>query len=93
MQCRFEKNDIRLYNAIKQVKKGYSVRQAGLPENRNVKAEAQWKLSPDQTMESAAMAVFSMPEVHIGKEVFDCEVLCVHRHSGYVVAVRVRTKV
>ena len=28
-----------------------------------------------------------MLEVQIGKEVFDCVVLCVHRHSGYVVAV------
>ena len=30
------------------------------------------------------MDVFSMPEVHIGKETFDCVVLCVDRHSGYV---------
>ena len=32
------------------------------------------------------MDVFSMPEVHIGKETFDCVVLCVDRHSGYVLA-------
>ena len=38
------------------------------------------------------MDVFSMPEVHIGKETFDCVVLCVDRHSGYVVAIPARKK-
>ena len=38
------------------------------------------------------MDVFSMPEVHIGKETFDCVVLCVDRHSGYVVAVPARKR-
>ena len=38
------------------------------------------------------MDVFSMPEVHIGNETFDCVVLCVDRHSGYVVAVPARKK-
>ena len=38
------------------------------------------------------MDVFSMPEVHIGKEVLDCVVLCVDRHSGYVMAVPARKK-
>ena len=36
------------------------------------------------------MDVFSMPEVHIGKECFDCVVLCVDRHNGYFVAVPAR---
>ena len=30
------------------------------------------------------MDVFCIPEVHIGKEVFDCCVLCVDRHSVYI---------
>ena len=38
------------------------------------------------------MNVFTMPEVHIGKDTFDCVVLCVDRHSGYVVAVPARKK-
>ena len=87
MQRRFEIDEIGLYNAIKQVKKGCSVCQANNPDNRNVRGEAQWTPVPDQPMESVAMDVFSMPEVHIGKEVFDCVVLCVDRYSGYVVAV------
>ena len=33
------------------------------------------------------MDVFFMPEVHIAKEVLDCVVLCVNRHSGDIVAV------
>ena len=92
MQRRFEIDQIGLYNAIKKVRKGCSVCQACNPDNRNVKGEAQWTPVPDQPMESVAMDVFSMPEVHIGKETFDCVVLCVDRHSGYGVAVPARKR-
>ena len=68
-----------------------SVRPA-IPITGTSRGEAQWTPVPDQPMESVAMDVFSMPEVHIGKETFDCVVLCVDRHSGYVVAVPARKK-
>ena len=92
MQRRFEIDQISLYSAIKKVRKGCSVCQACNSDNRNIKWEAQWTPVPDQPMESVAMDIFSMPEVHIGKETFDCVVLCVDRHSGYVVAVPARKK-
>ena len=92
MQRRFEIDHIVLYTTIKKVRKGCSVFEACNPDNRNVKGEAQWTPVPDQPMESVAMDVFSMPEVHIGKETFDCVVLCVDRHSGYVVAFPARKK-
>ena len=92
MQRQFEIDEIGLYNAIKQVKKGCSVCQARNPDNPNVRGEAQWTPIPDQPMESVAMDVFSMHGVHIGKEVSDCVVLCVNRHSGYIVAVPARKK-
>ena len=92
MQRWFEIDQIGLYTAIKKVRKGCSVCQACNPDNRNVKGEAQWTPVPDQPKESVAMDVFSIPEVHIGKETFDCVVLCVDRHSGYVVAVPARKK-
>ena len=92
MQRWFEIDQIGLYTAIKKVRKGCSVCQACNPDNRNVKGEAQWTPVPDQPMESVAMDVFSMPEVHIGKETFDFVVLCVDRHSGYVVDVPARKK-
>ena len=38
------------------------------------------------------MDVFSMPEVHIAEKVFDCVVLCVDQHSGYIVAVPTHKK-
>ena len=91
-QFRLEINEIRLYNAIKHVKKGFLVCQACNPDNQNVQGEAQWKPIPNQPMESVAMDVFCRLEVHIGKEVFDCVVLCVDRHSGYIVAVAARKK-
>ena len=92
MQRRFKIDQISPYSAIKKVRKGCSVCQACNPDNRNVKGEAQWTPVPDQPMESVAMDVFSMPKVHIGKETFDCVVLCMDRHSGYVVAVPARKK-
>ena len=92
MQRRFDIDQIGHYNAIKKVRKGCSVCQACNADNRNVKGEAQWTPVPDQPMESVAMDVFSMPEVHIVKETFDCVVLCVDRQSGYVVAVLARKR-
>ena len=87
LQHRLEIDEIGLYNAIEQVKKGCSVCQACDPHNQDVGGKAKWTPIPDQPMEIVAMDVFSMPEVHIGKEVFDCVVLCVDQHSGYIVAV------
>ena len=92
MQRRFEIDQISLYSAIKKFRKGCSVCQACNPDNRNVKSAAQWTPVPDQPMQSVAMDVFSMSEVHIGKATFDCVVLCVDRHSGYVVAVPARKR-
>ena len=92
MQRRFGIDQIGLYNAIKKVRKGCSVSQACNPDNQNVTGEAQRTPVPDQPMESVAMDVFSMPKVHIGKETFDCLVLCVDRHSGYLVAVPARRR-
>ena len=37
-------------------------------------------------MESVALDVFSIPEVHIGREVVSCVVLCVDRQGGYIAA-------
>ena len=77
MQCRFELDEIRLYNAIKQVKKGCSVCQACNRDSPNVKREAQWTPIPEQPMASVAMDVFSMPEVHIGRNRFGwCGPVC-----------------
>ena len=92
MQRRFKIDEIGLYNAIKDVKKGCSVCQACNPDNLNAQVESEWTPNPDQPMESVAMDFFSMPEIHIGKEVFDCVVLCLDRHSGYVVAVPARKR-
>ena len=92
MQRWFEMDEIGLYNATKQVKKGFSVCQACNADNRNIKGKAQWTPIPDQPMESVAMDVFSMPEMHIRKEVFDFVVPWLDRHSGYMLAVPARKK-
>ena len=38
-------------------------------------------------MRSVSMDVFAMPEVTVEGEVFDCVIVAVDRHSGYIVAV------
>ena len=42
---------------------------------------------PEAPMRSVAMDVFAMPEVTDEGETYDCVILAVHRHSGYIVAV------
>ena len=42
---------------------------------------------PEAPMRSVAMDVFAMPEVTVEGETYDCVILAVGRHSGYIVAV------
>ena len=42
---------------------------------------------PEAPMRSVAMEVFAMPEVTVEGETYDCVILAVDRHSGYIVAV------
>ena len=42
---------------------------------------------PEAPMRSVAMVVFAMPEVTVEGETYDCVILAVERHSGYIVAV------
>ena len=42
---------------------------------------------PEAPMLSLAMDVFAMPEVTVEGETYDCVILAVDRHSGYIVAV------
>ena len=42
---------------------------------------------PEAPMRSVAMYVFAMPEVTVEGETYDCVILAVDRHSGYIVAV------
>ena len=39
-------------------------------------------------MRSVAMDVFAMPEVTVEGETYDCVILAVDRHSGYIVVKR-----
>ena len=42
---------------------------------------------PEAPMRSVAMAVFAMPKVTVEGETYDCVILAVDKHSGYIVAV------
>ena len=43
-------------------------------------------------MEAAGIDKFATPPVRHGKQVYDCVIMCVDRHSGYLVAVPARDK-
>ena len=47
---------------------------------------------PDGPIESVSMDVSSMPEVKVGKDTYDCVVIIVRRHLGYLVAVPAKKK-
>ena len=42
---------------------------------------------PESPMRSISIDVFAMPQLTVDGEVFDCVILAVDRHSGYIVAV------
>ena len=42
---------------------------------------------PEAPMRSVAMDVFAMPEVTVEGETYDCVILAVDSHGGYIVAV------
>ena len=55
--------------------------------NRSRQGEQEWAVVPDEPMQSVALDVFSMPAVKDATGTYDCVVVCVDRHSGYMVAV------
>ena len=55
--------------------------------NRSTAGRPVYTTIPERPMRSISMDVFAMPEVTVEGEVFDCVILAVDRHSGYMVAV------
>ena len=62
------------------------------PANYSVAGNEQWTPIPDRPIESVSIDVFSMPEIKAGKDTYDCVVIVVDRHSGYLVAVPANKK-
>ena len=57
------------------------------PANYSLAGDQQRRPIRDRPLESVSMDVFSMPEVKVGKDTYDCVVIVVNRHLGYSVAV------
>ena len=55
--------------------------------NRSTAGSPPYTAIPESPMRSISMDVFAMPEVTVEGEVFDCVILAVECHSGYIVAV------
>ena len=55
--------------------------------NRSTAGNAVHTAVPESPMRSISMDVFAMPDVTVQREVFDCAILAVDRHSGYILAV------
>ena len=84
MLRRFAFNDIGMWKALRAVRKGCAVCQVCNPRKPAAAGEPQCTPVPERAMESVALDVFSMPEVHISPEEFKCVVLCVDDHNGYI---------
>ena len=80
----------RVQRLAEQVRKSCLVCQAcesGHPSN---KAQVQWTPIPSGVMERVALDVFSLPETKFEGKLFDCVVLCVDSHIGWMLAMRAR---
>ena len=77
---------------LNKVKSHCQVCAACNPANYLLAGDQQWTPIPDRPMESVSMDVFSMAEVKVGKDTYDCVVIVVNRHSGYLVAVPAKKK-
>ena len=77
---------------LNKVKSHCKVCAACSPVNYSLAGDQQWTPIPDRPMESVSMDVFSMPEVEVGKDTYDCVVIVVDCHSGYLVAVPAKKK-
>ena len=55
--------------------------------NHSTAGNSVYTAIPEAPMRSVAMDVFAMPEVTVEGETYDCAILAVERHSGYIVAV------
>ena len=64
-----------------------AVCQATKSPNHSTAGNLVYTAIPEDPMRSVAMDVFAMPEVTVEGDTYDCVILAVDRHSGYIVAV------
>ena len=77
---------------LNKVKSHCQVCAACNPANYSLAGDQQWTPIPDKPMEPVSMDVFSIPKVKLGKVTYDCVVIVVDRHSGYLVVVPAKKK-
>ena len=75
------------YAVLNRYCKACAVCRATKHPNRSTLGVPVYTAIPESPMRSISMDVFAMPEVTVEGEVFDCVILAVDRHSGYIVAV------
>ena len=78
---------------LNKVKSNCQVCAACNPANYSLVGDEQWTPIPERPMESVSMDIFSMPEVKVGKDTYDCVVIVVDRHLGSLVAFWPRKRV
>ena len=64
-----------------------AVSRAEKSQNHSTAGNQVYTAIPEAPMRSVTMDVFAMPEVTVEEEIYDCVILAVDRHSGYIVAV------
>ena len=75
------------YAVLNRYCKACAVCRATKHPNQSTAGNPVYTAIPGSPMGSISMDVFAMPKVTVEGEVFDCVILAVDRHSGYIVAV------
>jgi hypothetical protein len=68
------------------VKRGCVICQVSEPPNWATKGKYESTPIPEAPFQSVSVDIFSMPEVSWRENTFDCVVICVDRHSGWMIA-------
>ena len=75
------------YAVLNRYCKACAVCRATKHHNRSTARDPVYTAIPGSPIRSISLNVFAMPEVTVEGEVFDCVILAVDRHRGYIVAV------
>ena len=75
------------YAVLKRYCKACAVCRATKHPNQSTAVNPVYTAIPESPMRSISMDVFTLPEVPVEGEVFDCIILAADRHSGFIVAV------
>ena len=77
---------MKVYDLVREVRRQCTVCQTCEPSNYSCKLPISFTPIPDYVMASVALDVFALPSVTWGGQPYDSLLVCVDRHSGWIIA-------